>query len=77
MGRVLFSLTESREPVIEVITRLNGVIADRLTGDDLRKVGATYVQLPVLRGNYTVSVEARAANGCSDGESRPMTVTVK
>jgi hypothetical protein len=73
---VLFSLTQSREPVTMVITRLNGVAVDRVAGDDLRNIGAAYVQLPIVAGSYQVSVEARTAGGCAVGIDRPMTMVV-
>jgi hypothetical protein len=71
VGRVSFSLTQSRE-----ITRLNGVAVDRVAGDDLRNIGAAYVQLPIVAGSYQVSVEARTAGGCAVGIDRPMTMVV-
>jgi hypothetical protein len=77
VARVLFSLTASQKPVTTVITRLNGVEQDRLTGEDLRKVAGAYFQLPLGRASYALTVEARDATGCSDGAARPMTVVVQ
>jgi hypothetical protein len=76
MGRVLFSLLQSRDPVVAVITKMNGVERDRIEGLDLRKVPGAYIQLPTVAGSYALSVEARTAAGCSALADRPMTVVV-
>lgn len=76
-GRVLYSMLNSRNPVVTVIVRFNGVERDRLTGADLRKVGGSYFSVGLARGEFALSVEAQDANGCSAGADRPMTVRVK
>ena len=76
-GRVQYTLMQSRNAVTTVIVMFNGVEQDRLTGTDLRKVAGSYFNVGTVRGSYQLSVEARDATGCSDGATRPMTVTVK
>jgi len=77
VGWVSFSLLLSTSPITELIVRFNGVEQDRLTGSDLRKVFGSYFQVNEGPGSYDLSVEARDANGCSDGVNRPMTVVVQ
>lgn len=60
-----------------VIVKFNNVETDRLTGSDLRKVSGSYFNVGPTRGSFALSVEARDAQGCSDGATRPMTVNVK
>lgn len=60
-----------------VIVKFNNVEQDRLTGSDLRKVAGSYFNVGATRGSYALSVEARDAEGCTDGATRPMTVVVK
>lgn len=77
-GRVTFSLTASRSKVTTVTTFLDGVAQGRpLVGDDLRNVAAMYFQLPHDTGAYSLSVVAKDAAGCQDGQARPMTLVVK
>ncbi len=78
-ARVQFSLTQSRHAVTRTIVRLNGVIVDHgdLPHIDARWTSGVYFTLPLVRGDYLLTVEAQDANGCSDGASRPMTIAVK
>lgn len=75
-GRVTYSLLTSTSAVIELIVKLDGVQQDRLTGSDLRKVAGSYFQLPLRRGSYALTVEAKDGI-CTDGSARPMTVVVQ
>jgi hypothetical protein len=77
VGWVSFSLLLSTAPITELVVNFNGVEQDRLTGSDLRKVFGSYFQVNEGPGSYQLSVEARDANGCSDGANRPMTVVVQ
>ena len=72
-----YSLLSSRSPVVELVVKFNGVERDRLTGSDLRKVAGSYFSVGSVRGSYALTVEARDADGCSDGATRAMTVTVR
>ncbi len=77
-GRVTYALTQSRDPVVMVIVRLNGTeVLPRVTGIDLRQVAGSYFTLPSVPGSYGLSVSALTASGCEDGASRPMTVVVQ
>lgn len=76
LGRVLYSLQRSQQPVQRLIVRLSGVEVDNLTGSDLRKVAGSYFMLPIGPGSYSLTVEAQTVEGCSDGATRPMTVVV-
>lgn len=76
-ARVLYSLTNSRDPIVSVIIRLNGIEQGRLEGVDLRRAAGSYFTLPAFRGSYQLSVSALTVAGCEDGASRPMTITVQ
>lgn len=82
-GRALIALTRSTEPVTEIWTYLDGVatpdtpaIPNPTRGPNLRGVPGVYFVLPDAVGTHKLTVVAKAANGCSDGATRPMTVEV-
>ena len=76
-GWVTYSLLQSRDPVTTLLVRFDGLEQDRLTANDLRRVGASYVSTPIRLGSYALSVEARTAAGCAATIDRPMTVVIQ
>ncbi len=77
-GRVFWSLTQSRNPVVRVAVSVDGVEVPPVpTGNDLRQFIGSYFRMPAALGEHKIAVIARDNNGCEDGSSRPMTVTVK
>jgi hypothetical protein len=76
-GRVQYTLMNSRNPVVQVDVMFNNELQDRLSGSDLRKVAGSYFFGGNVAGRFDLTVVARDAFGCSDGATRPMTVTVK
>lgn len=75
-GRVLTSLTQSRNPIVRMTVSVDGVVKGVLAGDDLRPAAGMYFTVPPGIGPHTVSVDATDAGACRDATNRPMTLMV-
>lgn len=75
-GRVLLSLTQSRNPIVSVSVIVDGLEQSALTGSDLRSTAGMYFTVPQAIGAHQVSVDASDAGGCHDPATRPMTLVV-